>query len=56
MSGKIIITVKSAQLTRDTEFIGSMDPYVEFKSENCNFKTEIAKGEGKELFGIKNLK
>ena len=50
-SGQLIITVCEAELTRDTEAIGSMDPYVKAKwereGEDKDWKSSMLEGAGK---------
>ena len=38
-AGKLALTVIEASLTRDTEFIGKMDPYVKISTGQQKFKT-----------------
>lgn len=46
--GPLHIKIISAQLTRDTELVGKMDPYVEFKIGGQNvYKTAVLDGAGK---------
>lgn len=46
-SGKLSLEVIDARLTRDTEFIGKMDPYVVFKTRDQVFKTKVHNSGGK---------
>jgi len=43
----LTVTVIKAELTRDTEMFGSMDPYVRMSSTFGNHKTSVNKKGGK---------
>ena len=45
--GKLCLTISEANLTRDTEWIGKMSPYVIFSYKGKEFKTKASKREGK---------
>ena len=47
MHGKLIVKVKSAKLTHDTELIGKMDPYCLFKFGGQSNQTKTHKKGGK---------
>ena len=49
MYKKGILTIKPvvAELTRDTDLLGKMDPLVEFQATNEKVISSVAKGEGK---------
>ena len=47
LEGKIDITVCEATLTRDTEAIGKMDPFVQLKTATQDLKTRVIDGAGK---------
>lgn len=44
---KIIITVKTARLTRDTDAMGSMEPYCKIKYDGIKQKTKVHSSGGK---------
>ena len=46
-AGSLKITVVEAQLSRDTETFGKMDPYVKIESRMQKFKTNTINGGGK---------
>lgn len=45
--GTLLIDVKEADLERDTEVIGSMDPYLECKIGDVSSKTDVSGEPGK---------
>ena len=45
--GSLKLTVLEAQLTRDTETFGKMDPYVKIETRMQKFKTATHNGGGK---------
>lgn len=45
--GKLIITAKTARLTRDTETFGKMDPYCKLRYDGIKQKTKVHKSGGK---------
>ena len=47
MFGKLIVKVKSAKLTHDTELIGKMDPYCQIKFGGQTHRTRTHKRGGK---------
>ena len=47
ITGKLALTVIEAILTRDTEIIGKMDPYVKIKTGQQVFKTTVKDETGK---------
>lgn len=46
--GKVSLTGMNAKLTRDTETVGKMDPYLVLKFNDIVLKTAILDGAGKE--------
>jgi hypothetical protein len=47
VSGNLVIKPIRATLTRDTELVGKMDPYVVFKFGDKKFKTSTKQEAGK---------
>ena len=45
--GKLVITVKTARLTRDTDTLGKMEPYCKLKYDGVKQKTKVHKSGGK---------
>lgn len=43
----LTVKIESAELIRDVESVGKMDPYVECEVGDASFKTEIQKEGGK---------
>jgi Ca2+-dependent lipid-binding protein len=46
-SGCLSLTLTKATLKRDTEFLGKMDPYVDFTYNGVYCKTKVADDQGK---------
>jgi Ca2+-dependent lipid-binding protein len=46
-AGSLKLTVVQAQLTRNTETFGKMDPYVKIETRMQKFKTNTINGGGK---------
>jgi len=46
-SGKLLLHIIEAKLTRDTEVIGKMDPYVVINMREQRFRTKEASDQGK---------
>jgi Ca2+-dependent lipid-binding protein len=44
--GKLVISSVEAELTRNTELVGKMDPFVEFKLNDQVRRTEVREDEG----------
>ena len=47
IEGELYIRVKQARLTRDTEFFGKMDPFVEIEIGELKQRTATHKNAGK---------
>lgn len=47
VTGVLRIHVIEANLTRDTELIGKMDPYVSMKTRDQEWKSTVARNMGK---------
>ena len=45
--GKIRLHLVDARLTRDTEWIGKMDPYCKIETRSQRLKTRVIDGAGK---------
>jgi Ca2+-dependent lipid-binding protein len=46
-TGKLVVTVIEAQLTRDTEWFAKMDPFCRLKYRDQHFETGVCKKGGK---------
>lgn len=46
-SGYLLLKIMKAELTRDTEYIGKMDPFVQIEYQSKIFKTNVCDGAGK---------